>query len=476
VSGDGIVTLPAFSDGTLEPERHKKYAYLNCKISDESLRTTAGLGDDQFEFPRCAVGGCQKYVSAIWNGDTDAGWSGLVVSVGNALRTGFLGFPMWGSDICGYNAKSKVQIENYTRWLMFGAYSGFMELMLDFKGPWLYTASEQTYIKNIFNLRFNLLPYIYSIINTAADNGVTMMPLVGEYPDDAKTYALNDEYLFGPAMLVAPITSATSTRSLYLPAGKWINAWNYADEQTGGATITSPTMALDQIPVYIKSNSLYPTGQVFGGLTKKWDAAYDSKRNIVINAFPGAAGESASFTYIDYIDGNKNKVMNISVSSSQVITVSAPAMTVPGNVVVRLLAAPTSVFLGSTAIATPQYDATAKKLTVPFAANQAVAVTVNGTPAKTLEGFEPVQTKGVMQVRSIGVQTELIIPRTTGINEKNRATIAVFDMAGKVIVTKECILKQYASTPVILSLGKGAYLARVKVNGITTGNVKIIAQ
>jgi alpha-glucosidase (family GH31 glycosyl hydrolase) len=476
VSGDGIVTLPAFSDGTPEPERHKKYAFLNCKISDESLRTTAGLGDDQFEFTRCAVVGSQKYVSAIWNGDTDAGWSGLVVSVGNALRTGFLGFPMWGSDICGYNAKSKVSIDIYTRWLMFGVYSGFMELMLDFKGPWLYTASEQTYIKNIFNLRFDLLPYIYSIINTAADNGVTMMPLVGEYPDDSKTYALTDEYLFGPAMLVAPFTSATATRSLYLPAGKWINAWNYADEQNGSTTITSPTMAVDQIPVYIKSNSIYPTGQVFAGLAKKWDPAYDSKRNITINTFPGAAGESNSFTYVDYVDADKKKVLTVSVTADNVITVSAPAMTIPGNVVVRLPAAPTTVFLGSTPVASPQYDATAKKLTVPFVANQAVTVTVNGQPVKTLEKFEPVQAHGIMQVRNSGGKTELIIPRMTGINLDSRAKIAIFDMAGKNIIKKECILKQYSSTPVFLSLGKGAYIARVKVNGIDAGYVKIVAQ
>jgi alpha-glucosidase (family GH31 glycosyl hydrolase) len=473
VDGDGVVTLPAFSAGTPEPERHKKYAYLNCKVSDDMLRTAAGLGDDAFLFPRCAGNRCQQYISAIWNGDTYADWAGLTTSMGNALRAGFLGFPMWGSDICGYKQKSMPSIENYCRWLIFGVYSGFMELMLDGKEPWNLSAANEALVQNIFNQRFTLLPYIYSIINTSADNGVTMKPLVGEYPDDSKTYTLTDEYLFGPAMLVAPLMSAATSRSLYLPAGKWINAYNYADEQTGGANITSSTMSLTQIPVYIKSNSIYPTGQVFGGLAKKWDAAYDSKRTVVINAFPGAAGESATFTYVDYLEGDKQKALTVSVSASNAITVTAPAMPVAGTVVVRLLAAPTSVYLGLSAVASPQYDATAKKLTVSFGATQAIAVTVNGSPTKTLQSYEPIRTCGQIMVRHRGRGTELIIPKMTGIDQK-RAKVAIWDMAGRNILKTECILKQYSSMPVSLTLGKGAYCVKVEVNGMNVGNEKII--
>ena len=475
VKGDGVVTLPSFSDGTPEPERHKKYAYLNCKVSDDMLRTTAGLGDDAFLFPRCAGNRCQQYISAIWNGDTYADWAGLTTSMGNALRAGFLGFPMWGSDICGYKQKSMPSIENYCRWLLFGVYSGFMELMLDGKEPWNLTAANQTLVQNIFNQRFNLLPYIYSIINTSADNGVTMKPLVGEYPDDAKTYPLTDEYLFGPALLVAPLLSATTSRSLYLPAGKWINAYNYADEQTGGgANITSATMSLTQIPVYIKSNSIYPTGQIFGGLAKKWDAAYDNKRNLVINAFPGAAGESNSFTYVDNIDANKQKTLTVSVSAANVISVNAPAMTIQGTVVVRLLAAPTAVYLGSAAVASPQYDATAKKLTVLFAAGQPIAVTVNGNPTKTLQEYEPLQAYGNMSIIRTNHGMELRIPRISGINQNSKAKVAIYDVAGRNIITRECVVKQYAFTPVSLTLGKGVYCVKVEVNGVNAGNGKII--
>jgi alpha-glucosidase (family GH31 glycosyl hydrolase) len=477
VSGDGAITsFPAFSDGTLEPERHKKYAYLNCKVSDEALRNEAGLGDSSFVFPRCAVGRCQQYVSAIWNGDSYASWAGLTTSIANALRAGFLGFPMWGSDICGYKQTSMPDIQNYCRWLSFGVFSGFMELMLDGKGPWNLSTENEGYVRDIFNQRFNLLPYIYSIINTSSDNGVTMMPLVGEYPSDANTDTIADEYLFGSAMLVAPLTSTASTRSLYLPAGTWINLHDYADEQTGGKYITSATMSLIQIPVYIKSNSLYPSGKVFAGLEKKWNTNYDNERNIIINAFPGAAGESNTFTYVDYLDNDTKKTMSVSVSSSSVITVSSPALTVPCTVSVRLTATPTSVYLGSAAIVSPVYDATTKKLTVPVSANQSITVTINGTPSSIRKNYEPIQARGSMVVRHTDHGIELTIPRMTGINQNNKATITVFDMSGRNIVKKECILKQYASTSVPLNLAKGSYIARVKVNGVNICSSKIVAQ
>jgi alpha-glucosidase (family GH31 glycosyl hydrolase) len=472
-NGWGVTQLPTFKDGTPEPERHKKYAYLNCKISEEFLRVDAALGQDCFIFPRCAVARCQQYITAIWNGDTYADWGGLVTSIGNAFRAGVLGFPMWGSDICGYKQKSMPSIENYCRWLLFGVYSGFMELMLDGKEPWKLTAANQALVQDIFNQRFNLLPYIYSIINTSAENGVSMKPLVGEFPNDSKTYSLVDEYLFGPSMLVAPISSNTNSRSVYLPAGKWVNWYNWADEQNGGANITSPTMSLTQIPVYLKSNSIVPTGQVFAGLAKKWDPSFDSKRTVTINAIPGAAGENVSFTYVDYVDGNKQKVMSLDVSATNVITVAAPAMTVPGNVVVRLAAAPTSVYLGSTQITAPTYDATAKKLTVPFAANQPVAVTVNGSPTRIAESFEPIKSADKMTITRCGKGVRLTIPRMTGLSDRSEADVQVLSMDGRNMAKKSIVLNRYSSTPLTLTMGKGVFMVKASVNGLPVAMAKI---
>jgi alpha-glucosidase (family GH31 glycosyl hydrolase) len=467
--------LPAFSDGTPAPERHKKYAYLNCKVSDNMLRTDAGLGDDAFLFPRCAVGGCQQYISAIWNGDTYADWAGLTTSVGNAIRAGFLGFPMWGSDICGYSQKSMPSIENYCRCLLFGVYSGFMEFMLDGKEPWNLSAANETLVQNIYNQRFTLLPYIYSIINTSADDGVTMMPLVGAYPDDPKTYAISNEYLFGPSMLVAPLMSAVASRALYLPAGKWFNVYNYADERIGGDSITTSAMSLTQLPVYIKSNSIYPTGQIYAGLAKKWDPTFDAKRNLVINAFPGLAGESNSFTYVDYLDSNKHKELNVSASADYIVSITAPAMTISGTVVVCLHNAPISVATDTGTITNPQYDAVTKKLTVSFDANKAINVTIHGIPAGILRTSELIRTYGRMSVRNTLRGTQLTIPRIAGINQNTPSVINVFDAAGRTIIKRDIALKQSAPTSIVLTLVQGVYFAKLEVKGVNAGTIKIVA-
>jgi hypothetical protein len=130
--------------------------------------------------------------------------------------------------------------------------------------------------------------------------------------------------------------------------------------------------------------------------------------------------------------------------------------------------------LGSTAVTSPQYDATAKTLTVPFSATQSISLTVNGTPSKTIEPYVPIQAQGRVSVRHTDRGMELTIPRMTGINQNSKATVAIFDMMGRNSLNKECILKQYASTPVLLELAKGASIAKVEVSGINAGTIRIV--
>lgn len=474
--------LPEFKDGTPAPERHKKYAYINCKIHEEFLRVDAGRGDDFFSFPRCAVAGCQKFTSAIWNGDSYADWNGMITSIGNAFRAGILGFPMWGSDIGGYNQKGMPSIENYCRWLLYGVYSGFMELMLDGKEPWKLSEENQAHIRDIFNLRFTLLPYIYSIINTSDEDGVTMKPLVGEYPDDPNVYAMVDEHLFGPSMLVAPLISEVNTRSVYLPEarGHWINTYDWNDMQAGGTTITSPPMGLTQIPVYIKLNSIHPTGKVFGGLTKKWDPEFDSKRNLVINAFPGYDGDTSSFTYVDYLDDNKHKEMTLNVvgvGDDCDISITAPAMTVPTVVVVRMWETPESVSVGGVPVEDPQYDAATKRLTIPVADAEPIDISITAVKQRITHRSTAFRVHGRITVKHTAEGVCLAIPPLTGIGRTAKATVTVFDIAGRVLLRKIVSVAPDAVTPVSLSFGgKGTYIARVKSKGVEVGKVKILAQ
>ncbi len=491
--GDANPFPATWYDGTPGPLQKGKYLYLNAQVTDAALRTL--WGDNQFNFPRGAYHRCQPYISAIWSGDVDAPWAGLVGTLSNALKAAFMGFPMWGSDIGGYNTgATKIPTDQYLRWLTFGCFSGLMENMLDGKEPYIYTAAGdsvdgQSFVsryKSVADLRLSLVPYVYSLANTSADYGVIMRPLPYMYPDDAaNTYTIGDEYLFGNAFLVAPITSAAMTRSVYLPAGStWYYFFNTTETHTTGAsgatglTFTTPTIPLYQIPVYIKSNSVYVTGQVYPGNSKRWVTNYDATKNGVINAFPGAAGETDTFTYVDYLDSDAKKPISVTVYTGGIIHVKSPAMTVAGTIMVHMGAAPTSVTLNSVTLTLSQYTFTAatQSLVVPFSAGQAIDLSINGV-VHTITAYEKPSVLGHMQVRTINGRIELLIPPATGLSDKSRIEAGILDMSGRQVWKGALTANQICSSTHAIqvnTMSKGSYIAVLKVDGIVAQRSKVV--
>jgi alpha-glucosidase (family GH31 glycosyl hydrolase) len=472
-----------WADGTPTAEKQPKYLYLNAKVTDEALR--AKWGDDQFNFPRGAYHRTQPYNGAVWAGDTRAPWPGLVGALANGIKTAFCGFPVWGSDIGGYGTgATKISTDQYMRWLTFGCFSGMMENMLDGKEPYIYTASGdavdgQTFTvryKSVCDLRMSLIPLIYSLANTSADNGVAMRPLPYMYPDDVNTYSLGDEYLLGDALLVAPITSAAMTRSVYLPAGTWYNFFNQAETHAAG-TFTTPTIPLYQIPVYVKSNSVYVTGQIYPGNSKKWMTTYDAGRNLIINAFPGAAGESSTFTYVDYLDNDAKKVITVGSFANGIFRVKSPAMTVSDTVKVHMSTAPTSVMANNVALTTSQYAYTSatQSLSIPIGANQAIDVWINGVATGTV--FEKQSLHGRLRIRTINGTIELIVPPASGLRGNSLIEAGILDMRGRQVWKAAVNANRICSTPCGIpmnGLSKGSYIATIKVDGLVAQRVKVV--
>jgi alpha-glucosidase (family GH31 glycosyl hydrolase) len=474
-------------DGTPTAEKQGKYLYLNAKVTDETLRKV--WGDDQFNFPRGAYNRCQPYINAIWAGDTRAPWAGLVGALANGIKTAFCGFPVWGSDIGGYGTgATKIPTDQFLRWLTFGCFCGFMENMLDGKEPWTYTAAGDAVdgasfvsrYADIASLRLSLIPYTYSLANTSTDNGVLMRPLPYMYPDDANTYAIGDEYLFGNAFLVAPITSSAMTRSVYLPAGTWYNFFNTTEAHTSG-TFTTASVPLYQIPVYIKANSVYVTGQVYPGISKRWVSNFDNTRNVTINVFPGNAGENAGFTYVDYLAQDAQKAISLSVTAGtpNIVRVQSPSMTVPGKVSVHLNAAPTMVYLNSVLLQGSQYTYTAatQNLDVSFAAGQSIDLLINGTPTKIKYMVEPALFHGNIRVVISGREVGLLLPPITGLNVRNNLDVRIFDVQGRNIWQGQIRADQNFTTDSkfdIGRIGRGSYIVSVKTGGILLQRNKVI--
>jgi len=320
-----------FTDKWYEPitesESRNKYVYLYSKVIGGFLQKYHDK--DQFNFARAAYHRTQPYLSALWGGDSRNNWHGMAGNMANAVRCGFMGFPMWGSDTGGYLGEGKIDEELFIRWLQWSAWCGMFEIKIDGAGgqgedraPWNYSRQLQDIFKNAAELRMNMLSYIYSCVNTSSSNGVLMKPLTYLYPDDANTYKIWDEYIFGNSFLVAPVFSKEKKREVYLPSGTWYDFYNLNNKYQGPVRITYD-VGLKNIPVFIKENSIYVSGNIYQGNSKNWMNLEKENEEVTIHLFPGQNGEEAAFTYIDYFDNDAGKEMKLIAQEDKLLFTSA---------------------------------------------------------------------------------------------------------------------------------------------------------
>lgn len=261
-----------------------------------------------FILTRSAFAGQQRYGSVVWSGDVVASWEALRNQISAGLNFSLCGIPYWNSDIGGFflwNFPKKLEDPNYrelyTRWIQFGAFCPMMRshgtdapreiYQFGKKGEKIYDAIEKA-----INLRYLLLPYIYSTSwDVTANNSTMMRALVMDFPNDAHAIQLNDEYMFGKSILVCPVTesmytkdssfdfSTIKSREIYLPKGTtWFDFWT-GEQYNGGQYIKKET-PIDIIPLYVRAGSILPIGpKVQYATEKKWD-------NLEIRIYPGADG------------------------------------------------------------------------------------------------------------------------------------------------------------------------------------------
>ena len=286
-----------------EPERRNKYVYLFAKIHHDAL--TEAWGKDHFSFARAGIHRVQPYLSAIWAGDPRSSWHGFRGNFANAMRSGFIGFPVWGSDVGGYLGDGDIPEDLYTRWLQAGSMSGLFEVKLDGAGgqgkdrmPWHYPKSLQDQFRKVCEDRMNLLPTLYSLANTSGTTGVLMQPMAYADLTDPETYSIWDQYYLGDSILVAPVFDRSEEREVYFPKGKWYDFDNPRIQYEGGQRITIPA-PLEKLPRFVKANSLYLTGNIYRGSDRNWKPA---ETHLTLHAFPGIKGEQTTFHYIDPSD------------------------------------------------------------------------------------------------------------------------------------------------------------------------------
>lgn len=300
-----------WADETPVFERRNKYPYLYAKVTDSLLNSSWGL--DNVNFARASFHRSQPFLTAVWGGDVRTSWDGLASNIANSMRCGFMGFSNWGSDVGGYLGEGYIPEDLYVRWLQFGCWTGFYEVKLDGAGgsgrertPWQYSEKIQQLYADIFTQRMQMLPYIFSMLNSADVNGPLMKPMSMVYPND-KRFANNwDQYIFGNDFLVAPIYNTSVERTVVLPEGNWIDFYNL-EKYKGNQTI-KVKKTLSEYPIFVKEGALFVKGAIIAGNSKLWKT-YET--SIDIYYVPG------SDSFFDLVDDQSSVRSRISAKKRE---------------------------------------------------------------------------------------------------------------------------------------------------------------
>ena len=243
---------------------------------------------------RSAFLGQQRYGTVNWSGDIGGTWDSYKRQIVAGLDYTITGLPYWTTDIGGFfrPGKSQYTDENYqellTRWYQWGAFNPIFRIhgYQSETEPWKYGQQVEDNMRKMLNLRYRLLPYIYSEAWQITKNGSTMMrPLVMDFNGD--TTALNQpyEYMFGKALLIAPITEPNVKEwNVYLPqSADWYDFWTGKNFK-GGQKIKTDA-PLDKIPLYVKAGSIIPVGKFIQYAGQK------SADTLEIRIYKGADGK-----------------------------------------------------------------------------------------------------------------------------------------------------------------------------------------
>jgi alpha-glucosidase/alpha-D-xyloside xylohydrolase len=262
---------------------------------------------------RAGYAGMQRFGGWLWSGDLNSTWETLKNQVPVGINTGLSGVPFWGTDIGGFFSTKELTGELYARWFQFGAFcpvfrSHGRPSLLRFPWSWnlgkmgepesspdvpesaepdpaeFHNAAIEPVCKKYLDLRYQMLPYIYSAARETHDTGIPMMRALWlHYPEDTRSARTGDEFLWGRDILVAPVTEkGATTKSVYLPPGEWYDFWT--GQRTTGAREISRPVDLATMPLYVRAGAILPLGPV------KQYFDQPSSEPLTLRIHPGADG------------------------------------------------------------------------------------------------------------------------------------------------------------------------------------------
>ncbi|HXR65009.1 MAG TPA: TIM-barrel domain-containing protein, partial [Ktedonobacteraceae bacterium] len=252
--GEGIPT-DALNYAGIKGERfHNLYPLLyNDAVAEVTEEVTGHSG---LTWGRATYAGGQRH-AAQWGGDVNCTFSGMAATLRGGLSMAACGHPFWSHDVGGFTGHPTNEL--YIRWAQFGLFSPLVRAHGNStRLPWEFGPQALEVFRRYANLRYRLLPYLYTYACIAAQTSLPILrPMVLEFPDDPATYTMDLQYMFGSELLVAPVFNERGERSIYLPAGRWINFWTH--ELLNGSRSISVREPLEVLPLYVSANALIPT-------------------------------------------------------------------------------------------------------------------------------------------------------------------------------------------------------------------------
>ena len=259
---------------------------------------------------RNGYAGMQRYASFLWSGDVYSTWETLKTQIPIAINTSLTGIPYWGTDIGGFVPTKEFTAELYLRWFQFGAFCPLFRThgrTWKLRLPWgwntgdpgpieirnyngaaipdpsqLHNQQVEPICRKYLELRYRMLPYLYSVVRECTMTGLPVMRALWlYYPGDPKAIACPDQYLWGRNILVAPVVERGATsRKVYLPQGAWYDFWT-REKLEGGREFMRP-VDLETMPLYVRAGTILPLGPV------KQHTGETVDQPLSISIYPGA--------------------------------------------------------------------------------------------------------------------------------------------------------------------------------------------
>ncbi len=307
---------------TTEPETEGRQANIlttnrikignGARYSNEfPLLTTTAVYEGQraessqkrvFILTRSGFAGVQRNSAAVWSGDIQPTWEVFRRQIPAGLNLSISGIPYWTTDIGGFtdaNPDDPAYRELFVRWFEFGTFCPIFRVhgtrTTNQNELWSYGPEAESILTKYDKLRYRLLPYIYSLAwDVTGHSGTILRPLVMDFPNDTRAQNIGDQFEFGKAFLVSPVTEPGAlTKHLYLPDSLWYDFWTGAAVK--GPTAIDTRAPLEELPLHVRAGSIVPLGPAVSY------AMQDSKEPLEIRVYRGADGK---FTlYEDEGDG-----------------------------------------------------------------------------------------------------------------------------------------------------------------------------